>query len=339
MAMDRLSAHLDRAWDLVAKGDTVGARESARRAIEADPNSPEAYNLLGYIHATDGDSDEALENYRQAMALDEGYLEPMLNAAEILVHPLGEYDQAIQLCDDVIAMGDEKEKEEVADAVLLKVGEMLAQGEAPMVQKCLGLLPEGPFEGAATYFAIGRTYYEIGGFDLAKQNLEEAVSRDPDHADATYHLGLIADERGETDAATEWFLRTRDADLRTAEPAWAAPPDLFEKAATKAQDELLDAVLRERVRGARLYVADVPGIEVVADSCDPRSMVLLDGVAADPGARPRCARIIVYKANVERAVRTLDEMSAEIAHALGHEIEALDAQPEGEAQKPADKQD
>ena len=52
--MDQFSAHLDRGWDLVQKGDTRGAEASARRALELDPNSPEAHNLLGFVAATFG---------------------------------------------------------------------------------------------------------------------------------------------------------------------------------------------------------------------------------------------------------------------------------------------
>ena len=89
--MDQFSAHLDRGWDLVQRGDTRGADASARRALEIDPQSPEAYNLLGYVAALEGEASEAIESYRQAIALDETYLEAMLNAAEVYIHPLGEF--------------------------------------------------------------------------------------------------------------------------------------------------------------------------------------------------------------------------------------------------------
>ncbi len=86
-AMDQFSAHLDRGWDLVQKGDSRAAEQSARRALEIDSQSPEAYNLLGYIAALQGEYEDALENYRQAIALDDTFLEAMLNAAELCIHP------------------------------------------------------------------------------------------------------------------------------------------------------------------------------------------------------------------------------------------------------------
>src|SRR6266704_3394900 len=90
-AMDQFSAHLDRGWDLVQRGDPRGAELSARRALELNAQSPEAYNLLGYVAALKGEFDEATEHYRQAIALDDTYLEAMLNAAEVYVHPLADF--------------------------------------------------------------------------------------------------------------------------------------------------------------------------------------------------------------------------------------------------------
>jgi Flp pilus assembly protein TadD len=77
--MDQFSAHLDRGWDLVQRGDPRGAEVSARRALEIDNQSPEAYNLLGYVAALKGEFEEAIDHYRQAIALDDTYLEAMLN--------------------------------------------------------------------------------------------------------------------------------------------------------------------------------------------------------------------------------------------------------------------
>ena len=91
--MDQFSAHLDRGWDLVQRGDPRGAEVSARRALEIDSQSPEAYNLLGYVAALKGEYEEAIDHYRQAIALDDTYLEAMLNAAEVYIHPLGEFDE------------------------------------------------------------------------------------------------------------------------------------------------------------------------------------------------------------------------------------------------------
>src|SRR5689334_7677530 len=137
--MDQLSAHLERGWDLAQRGDTQGAASSARRALELNPNSPEVHNLLGFVAALDGDCDEAIEAYQQAICLDDSYVEAMLNAAELLVHPMGQYDDAIDMCDQVLDLSDYQD--EVTDALLLKFEALLAKGDKDEARAALGRLP------------------------------------------------------------------------------------------------------------------------------------------------------------------------------------------------------
>src|SRR6476660_7506582 len=209
--MDQLSAHLDRGWDLAQKGDASGASACAKRALEIDPQSPEVHNLLGYTSALTGESEEALEHYRQAIALDETYLEAMLNAAEVLMHPLGEWDEAVDLCDDALEYAETKE--EIADCLLLRVDALLGKGDVEEAKRCMARLPEPPFENPSYVFLIGRAYYELGEQEKSRPFVEEAVRADPTHADANYYLGLERDEAGDLRAAVEAFLRARALDL------------------------------------------------------------------------------------------------------------------------------
>ena len=125
--MDQFSAHLDRGWDLVQRGDPLGAEQSARRALELDSQSPEAHNLLGYVAALRGDYEDAIENYHQAISLDDTYLEAMLNAAEVYVHPLGDYDEAIRLCEQALDLAETDD--ETVDALLLCFDAYLGKGD------------------------------------------------------------------------------------------------------------------------------------------------------------------------------------------------------------------
>src|SRR6476620_2412344 len=152
--MDQFSAHLDRGWDLVQRGDPRGAELSARRALEIDAQSPEAYNLLGYVAALKGEFEEAVEHYRQAIALDDTYLEAMLNAAEVYVHPLGEFEQAILMCD--LAMALAETDDEVVDALLLKFDALLGQNRVDDAKALCARFPKGPFDNPNHGFLVGR---------------------------------------------------------------------------------------------------------------------------------------------------------------------------------------
>lgn len=327
--MDQFSAHLDRGWDLVQRGDTRGAEASARRALELDPNSPEAHNLLGFVAALEGEGEEAIEAYRQAIALDDTYLEAMLNAAEVYIHPLGEFDQAIEMCDQALDLAEVDE--EVIDALLLKFDALLAKNDLDEAARVVAKLPGGPYENPNHTFLIGRAHYEIGDVDKAASLIEEAAAKDPRHAEAHYYLGLIRDERGHASGATEAFLRSRELDLELGMPPWVPSRDAFLATVKKAVEQL-NPVLRRYVDKADFYLSDVPGMELVAEGVDPRALVLLDGLEGEPrpgrerereseGERP-CARVFIYALNVARLAGNVESMEREILLAFEREITA-----------------
>jgi tetratricopeptide (TPR) repeat protein len=344
--MDQFSAHLDRGWDLVQRGDTRGADASARRALELDPNSPEAHNLLGFVAALEGDGEEAIEAYRQAIALDDTYLEAMLNAAEVYIHPLGDFDQAIEMCDQALDLAEVDE--EIIDALLLKFDALLGKGDTEEATRLVARIPAGPYDNPNHAFLVGRAHYEIGNFDSAAEHIEDAAAKDPRHAEAHYYLGLIRDERGEVRGATQAFLKSRELDVEMGMPPWAPGRDVFQTLAEKAV-AAQNPVLQRYVADADVYVSDVPGMELVAEGVDPRALVLLDGfgdergrtqlpgpgeerdlvklVMGDPaeGALPELpqpGRVFVYALNVVRLAGNFDTLEREITLALEREITA-----------------
>jgi tetratricopeptide (TPR) repeat protein len=332
--MDQLSAHLDRGWDLAQKGDGAGAGACARRALELDPKSPEVHNLLGYAAALDGDADEALEHYRQAIALDETYFEAMLNAAEVMIYPLGDYDGAIEQIDEALDLAETDE--ETADGVLLKVDALMAKGGVEEAKRAMRALPDGAFENPSYMFLIGRAYYELGDVERAAPLVEEAAKRDGLQADAAYYLGLVRSERADARGATEAFLRTRALATKRPVPSWSPSPEAF-ATIVRSVVEKLDAILARYVREADVFVVDLPGAEYVVDGVDPRALLVLDVPPTDgDGDVPR-ARIFVYQRNLERCAGSPDALEDELRAALEREITSvfLDREPTGPQDKNA----
>jgi tetratricopeptide (TPR) repeat protein len=321
--MDQFSAHLDRGWDLVQRGDPRGAEVSARRALEIDSQSPEAYNLLGYVAALKGEYEEAIDHYRQAIALDDTYLEAMLNAAEVYVHPLGDFDEAINMCDQALELAETDD--ETVDALLLKFDALLGKGEIDEAAATCARFPRGPFENPSHVFLVGRAHYEIGDVEQAQPLIEEAAKGNPRNPEAFYYLGLVRDERGDTRAATQAFLRSRELDLEVPAAPWTLSHETFELTAKRAFLGL-DEKLRSYLREEEIYVADVPGVEVVVDGVDPRALLLIDGVGT-PGSTIS-ARVFVYQRNVERLAGSIEQVEPEIRLALEREITATFLEPE-----------
>ncbi len=317
MAMDELSAHLDRGWDLVQKGDFRGARASARRALEADKNSPEGFNLLGYVAAQEGDADEALEHYRSAMALDDGFIDPMLNAAEVLIHPLQEFDEAIDLCDEVLEFAEGNE--EMADALLLKFDALLGKGDREAAKKVLEQLPEGTFEGPMYPFMLGRALFEIGEGEKALPHLQKAVEIDRQNPDAHYYLGLVLDEKSDTRGATLAFLEARVLDLAQPVPPWSLPREAFQKCVERGF-AALPAEITAHLHDSLVLVSDAPGMEVVCDGVDPRVAVLLDATRHSDEPGPIAARVFLYQRNIERLCGGIEQLEDEITYQLTEEV-------------------
>jgi Flp pilus assembly protein TadD len=316
--MDQFSAHLDRGWDLIHRGDLPGAQRSAEKSLELDAESPEAYNLLGYVHAALGEHEAALDAYRQAIALDESFVEAMLNAAEVLIHPLHEFDAAISLVDEALEWteGDD----EVADALLLKFDAYMHQGNRDSAHKVLSTLPDGPFESARLDFLVGRAHFESGELEPARRFLSSAAEREPDSPDTHYYMGLLLDALGDNDAATVEFLRCRELDGGAPRPHWCMSPNQFERCVRRAIEALGDTA-RSVLDGALVVVSDVPGAEVVADGVDPRAALLLDALS-ERDAPPRARRVFVYQRNAERLVDAPAKLEDELVRLLQAEIEA-----------------
>ena len=316
--MDQFSAHLDRGWDLVQRGDARGAELSARRALEIDSQSPEAYNLLGYVAALEGEFEDAIESYRTAIALDDTYLEAMLNAAEIYVHPLGDFDEAIEMCEQALDLAENDD--EIVDALLLKFDALLGKGDFEEAKALCLRFPSGPFENPSHTFLVGRALYEVGDVERAAPLVDEVLKAQPKSSEAWYYMGLIRDERGDTAGATDAFLECRQLDLEMPLPPWTLTRETFEATAKSAVAEL-EPRLSAFLRPGEVYVSDVPGVEVV-----------VDGVAADARGQNPTARVIVYQRNVERLAGTVDLILLELKTALEREITVCFIEPdEGDA--------
>jgi len=317
--MTSFSSHLDRGWELLAQQDVPGAEAEARCALEADPASAEAYNLLGYCAAVNGQAEAAVQAYRQAIALDAAYLEALLNAAEVCLHPLQDYAAAVRFCDQALEVAESDE--EWIDTLLLKFDAVLGrdEGNSEKAKLLLEQMPPAPYPNAHHTFLIGRAYYEVGDMDRAAPLIEEAVKENPESSEAWYYLGLVCDERGEGTKATSAFLRTRELDLNLPLPPWSLDRQPFVKLAQKVIAQL-DAVLGGYVRGAELFITDVPGVEIVADGIDPRAPLLLDGINIMDMPDVPCQRIFLYQRNLEQIAGSQDAIEEEIRSALEREI-------------------
>jgi tetratricopeptide (TPR) repeat protein len=231
---------------------------------------------------------------------------------------LADFDEAIRLCE--LALDLAETDDEVVDALLLMFDALLGKGEVDRATELSHRFPEGPFDNPQHTFLVGRALYEVGNLENATPLIEEAVKRSPKNAEAWYYLGLVRDERGDTQAATEAFLRSRDLDL-TQPSTPVLSRETFELTAKRAL-AALSPMLRAYVREQEVYAADAPGVEVVVDGVDPRALLLIDAVGNEGQPSSVSARVFVYQRNVERLAGSIEQIETEIRGALEREITA-----------------
>ena len=317
--MDQFTAHLDRGWDLLHRGDLRGAELSAEKSLELDAQSPEAHNLLGYVKAAQGNAEDAIEHYRQAIALDDTFVEAMLNAAEVLIHPLHDFDAALGMVEEALDFAENDD--EIADALLLKYDAYMHQGDKENAARVVAALPKGPFESARLDFLVGRAHFEIGDAQAALPLLQSAVTREPTYGDAHHTLALAHESLGDGPAMVAAFLRAREADLALGPVFWALGRDAFEERVREALARL-PKPLFAAVEDSLVIVTDMPGAEVVADGVDPRSGVLLDPAqrSANNATGPKAMRLFVYQRNAERAAEDIADLNDELYALIEDEL-------------------
>jgi DNA-binding winged helix-turn-helix (wHTH) protein/TolB-like protein/Tfp pilus assembly protein PilF len=163
-ASPRSSATLGRALDLAETARTI------------DPDVPEVYWAIGFIHAQARRNDQAIEALHKAIELNRSY----------------------------------------ADAYALMGGIYTYVGQSarsiPLLRTALLLNPEG---GYLYFLLLGRAYLFENDTEQALINLREAERRNPDNLETHIYLAAALSAEGDTSAA-EWEadeIRTRDADF------------------------------------------------------------------------------------------------------------------------------
>jgi tetratricopeptide (TPR) repeat protein len=318
--MDQLSAHLDRGWDLASRGDFEGAWTSAQKILELDERSAEAHNLLGYIRAAQGDAEDALEYYRQAIDLDDGLIEAKLNAAEVLIHPLHHFDEAIDLADDALDVA--RESDEIAEAMLLKIDALLHRGDLEGAARVAMRLPTGPFENIRLGFMVGRAKFEVGDIEAAEPLLRAALEREQGNGDVLYQWALLLRAQDKIVDARAALLAAREIDQRSQAFEWALSSDQFKTRAQAAIARLSDNH-RAMLAAASVIVSDLPGAEVVAEGVDPRVGVLLEGPTDAERTSGPVERVFIYQRNIERSAQGGTQIEEEIIECLEHELTTL----------------
>jgi tetratricopeptide (TPR) repeat protein len=126
-----------------------------KKAIDLNPHSAPAYNLLGYCYLFGGDFGKALEYYRKAMAENPENGLYSYGAARAL-ESLGKVDEAIRFAEESVRLEPKSSRNHYLlgkiDAKLGRYSEAVSQ-----LETAVGLDPESE----SPYYLLARTYVRM----------------------------------------------------------------------------------------------------------------------------------------------------------------------------------
>jgi predicted Zn-dependent protease with MMP-like domain len=325
--MDELTAHLDRGWERLNAEDLRASERSARAALVAEPESPEAYLLLGQIDLARGHAERAMDRFHKAMELDPDYAEPYLCAAETALFELDDPEQALELAEEVVERAEDES--EYLDGLLLKIEALLGiedEDAEDRARETLAELPPEPLPEPMFALRAGRAALDLELFEDAERHYRRAVELEPDNPEAYHGLGMCAEARDDREAMVAAWLKTRELDLAAAPPPWHITEREFQEVAAESLGSLPDHI-RERLANVPILAHDYPDASLVQDGFDPRILGFFAGVPYPEkgnisGTPPHLDCILLFQRNIERAARsreeTLEEINITLLHETGH---------------------
>jgi predicted Zn-dependent protease with MMP-like domain/Flp pilus assembly protein TadD len=324
---DRYWDCLDQAMEASHGGRTDEALAWLDEALKAEPEGAEARNGRGEILWDDGKVEEALREFELAAKADPKFITAHLNRAEILIDELGEYEQALQQCDQLLAGQGElprPDKGMEAEIYYLKSKALFytddLEGALFLVRRALKTGGE-----QAIYRAFeGQILFELGRFEEARRPLETAAAMEPDVAQTHYHLALDLERLGDMEEATSRFEKAGLLEPDQFPVPLQMSDDDFERAAAEALAELPRSI-REYVENVPVLIEEWPAVELVlGENVSPTILGIFIGVprteAAATDPRRDLDRVILFKRNLETHCRDREELVHEIQTTLKHEI-------------------
>jgi predicted Zn-dependent protease with MMP-like domain len=156
-------------------------------------------------------------------------------------------------------------------------------------------------------------------FERALAWLQLAAAEDDLRADAFYEIGSIHAEREQLApqvAAWSEAWRLDGEEL----PPTLADNAVFQEMAQTAVDDL-PPELHQRLERVAILIDDRPTLDMVKEGVDPRSLGLFTGTPMPQEAAeiPTLTHIHVFKHNLERVCRDLDELDEQVRITVLHE--------------------
>jgi predicted Zn-dependent protease with MMP-like domain/Flp pilus assembly protein TadD len=338
---DRYWDCLDQAMEASHGGRIEEALAWLEEALKANPGGAEAHNGRGEILWDEGRVEESLSEFERAIGADAKFSTAHLNRIELLAEELGEFETALEVCDELLAglpALPRLDRSFQAELYYLKAKALFyrddLQGAVFLIRRAIKTGGEQP-----TYSAFeGHVLFEMGSYEEARRVLERAAAAEPDSPHIVYSLGLVLERlapAAEPDGQQQATEAAASAAQLAFERANALDPMQFPlpfAVSVEFFEEVISAALENLPRSIREYVADVPILVeefpspelVVGERLSPQLLGLFMGVPRTEALAteqvPDLDRVLLFKSNLQKICRDREELIEQIQITLRHEI-------------------
>jgi tetratricopeptide (TPR) repeat protein len=181
------------------QGRTEEAIQQFQEAIRLKPGYADAHNSLGAALAKKGQIDEAIRQYQEAIRLRRDHAEAHNNLG-VALEEKGRFDEAISQYQQAIRLKpDYAEAHYNLGAALGKKGQF--DEAIRQFQEAIRLTPDY----ADYHYNLGLALAKKSQIDEAIRQFQEAIRLKPNHAEAHYNLGTARGMKGQTDGALRQY--------------------------------------------------------------------------------------------------------------------------------------
>jgi tetratricopeptide (TPR) repeat protein len=179
--------------ELLKADDFDKAERQVRKALDLNPNNPQAHYTLARTLEGKRMLDQAASHLSEAVRLDPNYADARYNLAAAMLRA-GKPDEAIRHLTMIVQREpDHAQAQQSLGAILLTKG-ILEDAESHL-SEAVRLDPND----ADAHYNLAQAMLRQRKLDAAIQHLLEAVRLKPDDPDAHYQLGLALARQGKTD--------------------------------------------------------------------------------------------------------------------------------------------
>jgi tetratricopeptide (TPR) repeat protein len=214
----------------IAQGKSIEARERVTKQLEASPNNPLLYNLLGQLWMMAKDAGQAETAFKKAIELDNAPLSAYINLGQVF-QQAGKTDQAVKEYEAVLAKNPNVSQAHMLLGIIHESRKEYGKAQAryeqalklnpkfvPAANNLAWILVEqgGNLDVALSYAqtareqgpddphiadTLGWVYYKKNAYLLAISLLKEAAEKMPNEPVAHYHLGMAQSKNGDAASA------------------------------------------------------------------------------------------------------------------------------------------